>query len=187
MSLFEIKRRQERGDIQISPEFQREDVWNYKQKSELIESVLMGIPIPVFYFFESKDTKIQVVDGRQRITTFIDFMNDKFDLKQVKIITDIIGKKFSDLNVIQQRKIEDYQIDTYTIQPPTPEQVKFNIFDRVNRGGTRLNNQEMRNALYQGNSTELINELSKEECFKKATAHSIKSNHMKDRYIILRF
>ncbi|EKP4720447.1 DUF262 domain-containing protein, partial [Campylobacter jejuni] len=176
MSFFEIKRRQERGDIQISPEFQREDVWNYKQKSELIESVLMGIPIPVFYFFESKDTKIQVVDGRQRITTFIDFMNDKFDLKQVKIITDIIGKKFSDLNVIQQRKIEDYQIDTYTIQPPTPEQVKFNIFDRVNRGGTRLNNQEMRNALYQGNSTELINELSKEECFKKATAYSIKSN-----------
>ncbi|EDO8217856.1 DUF262 domain-containing protein, partial [Campylobacter jejuni] len=172
MSFFEIKRRQERGDIQISPEFQREDVWNYKQKSELIESVLMGIPIPVFYFFESKDTKIQVVDGRQRITTFIDFMNDKFDLKQVKIITDIIGKKFSDLNVIQQRKIEDYQIDTYTIQPPTPEQVKFNIFDRVNRGGTRLNNQEMRNALYQGNSTELINELSKEECFKKATAYS---------------
>ena len=85
MSFFEIKRRQERGDIQISPEFQREDVWNYKQKSELIESVLMGIPIPVFYFFESKDTKIQVVDGRQRITTFIDFMNDKFDLKQVKI------------------------------------------------------------------------------------------------------
>ncbi|EAI3564279.1 DUF262 domain-containing protein, partial [Campylobacter jejuni] len=55
MSFFEIKRRQERGDIQISPEFQREDVWNYKQKSELIESVLMGIPIPVFYFFESKD------------------------------------------------------------------------------------------------------------------------------------
>ncbi|EFM2974872.1 DUF262 domain-containing protein, partial [Campylobacter jejuni] len=47
MSFFEIKRRQERGDIQISPEFQREDVWNYKQKSELIESVLMGIPIPV--------------------------------------------------------------------------------------------------------------------------------------------
>lgn len=187
MSLFEIKRRQERGDIQLSPEFQREDVWNYKQKSELIESVLMGIPIPVFYFFENKEGKTQIVDGRQRITAFVDFMNGKFELKQLKIITDIVGKKFSNLNTLEQRKIEDYQIDTYTIQPPTPEQVKFNIFDRVNRGGTRLNNQEMRNALYQGNSTELINELSKEECFKKATAYSIKSNHMKDRYIILRF
>ncbi|EOH4745895.1 hypothetical protein ACLQ8S_001610, partial [Campylobacter coli] len=97
-------------------------------------------------------------------------------LKQLNIIKNIIGKKFSNLDKIQQRKIEDYQIDTYIIQPPTPEQVKFDIFDRVNRGGTRLNNQEMRNALYQGNSTELINELSKEECFKKATAYSIKSN-----------
>ncbi|EBD1720887.1 DUF262 domain-containing protein, partial [Campylobacter coli] len=187
MSLFEIKRRIEKGDIQIDPDFQREDVWVYKQKYELIESVLMGIPIPVFYFFENKEGKIQVVDGRQRITTFIEFMDNKFELKQLNIIKNIIGKKFSNLDKIQQRKIEDYQIDTYIIQPPTPEQVKFDIFDRVNRGGTRLNNQEMRNALYQGNSTELINELSKEECFKKATAYSIKSNHMKDRYIILRF
>ncbi|ARJ55993.1 DUF262 domain-containing protein [Campylobacter cuniculorum] len=187
MSLFEIKRRQEKGDIEISPEFQRENVWKEKQKSELIESVLMGIPIPVFYFFESKDTKIQIVDGRQRISTFIDFMNDKFELKQLNIIKDIISKKFSDLTAIQKRKIEDYQIDIYTIQPPTPEQVKFNIFDRVNRGGTQLNNQEMRNALYQGKSTELIKNLSELEIFKKATGNSIKPKRMKDRYIILRF
>lgn len=187
MSLYELKRRKERGDVKIDPDFQREFVWDKKQKGELIESVLMGIPIPVFYFFENKEGEIQVVDGRQRISTFIDFIDDKFELKQLKIIKNIIGKKFSSLDSLQQRKIEDYQIDTYTIQPPTPEQVKFDIFDRVNRGGTRLNRQEMRNALYQGKSTELINELSKEECFKKATANSIKSNRMKDRYIILRF
>ena len=187
MSLFEIKRRQERGDIQLDPEFQREKVWDSKQKSELIESILMGIPIPVFYFFEAKDTKIQVVDGRQRISTFIGFMNDEFKIGDLNIIKSVVGKKFSELEPIQQRKIEDYQIETYTIQPPTPEQVKFNIFDRVNRGGTRLNNQEMRNALYQGESTKLIKELSELDIFKQATGDSIKSNHMKDRYIILRF
>lgn len=187
MSLYEIKRRQERGDILLSPEFQRENVWDSRQKSELIESILMGIPIPVFYFFESKDAKIQVIDGRQRISAVIDFMNDKFKLSSLKIIKSIEGKNFSELEAIKQRKIEDYQIDTYIIQPPTPEQVKFNIFDRVNRGGTRLNNQEMRNALYQGESTKLINELSNLEVFKKATDYSIKSNHMRDRYIILRF
>lgn len=86
-----------------------------------------------------------------------------------------------------QRKIEDYQIDTYIIQPPTPEKIKFDIFDRVNRGGTRLNNQEMRNALYQGNATKLIDELSELDIFKKATGNSIESKRMKDRYIILRF
>lgn len=187
MSLYEIKRRIERKDIETAPDFQRESVWRQKQKSELIESVLMGIPIPVFYFFEKKDGKIQIVDGKQRISTFMDFMNDQFDLKQLNIIKSIRGKKFSSLELIQQRKIEDYQIDAYIIQPPTPEQVKFNIFDRINRGGTSLNNQEMRNALYQGRSTELINKLSQEQTFKKATANSIPSKRMKDRYIILRF
>lgn len=187
MSFYEIKRRQEREDILIDPEFQRHDVWSTKQKSELIESILMGIPLPVFYFFESKDAKIQVVDGRQRISAVTRFMNDKFKLSHLSIIKSIIGKKFSQLEAIQKRRIEDYQIDTYTIQPPTPEQVKFNIFDRVNRGGTRLNNQEMRNALYQGESTKLIKKLSESDDFKNATDHSIKSNYMKDRYIILRF
>lgn len=186
MSFFEIKRRVERKDIQLDPNFQRQNVWDNKQKSELIESILMGIPIPVFYFFESKEAKIQIIDGKQRITTVIDFMNDKFKLGKLSIIK-VSGKKFSDLDALLQRKIEDYQIDTYIIQPPTPEKIKFDIFDRVNRGGTRLNNQEMRNALYQGNATTLLDELSELDIFKEATGHSIESKRMKDRYIILRF
>lgn len=171
----------------LDPEFQREYVWTQKQKSELIESILMGIPIPIIYLFQAKDTTIQVVDGRQRITAIINFMNDEFRLTQLKIMKGSIGKKFSDLEPIQQRKIEDYQIDTYLIQPPTPERVKFDIFDRVNRGGTKLNKQEMRNALYQGQSTKLLKELSELDSFKQATNNSIKPKQMKDRYIILRF
>ena len=187
MSLFEIKRRCERGDIILNPDFQRNEVWGKKQESELIESILMGIPIPIIYLFQARDTTIQIVDGRQRITAIINFMNDDFKLMQLKIMKSSIGKKFSDLESIQQRKIEDYQIDTYLIQPPTPERVKFDIFDRVNRGGTKLNNQEMRNALYQGQSTKLLKELSELDSFKKATNNSIKPKQMKDRYIILRF
>ena len=187
MSLFETKRRCERGDIILNPDFQRNEVWDKKQESELIESILMGIPIPIIYLFQARDTTIQVVDGRQRITAIINFMNDEFKLVQLKIMKSSVGKKFSDLEPIQQRKIEDYQIDTYLIQPPTPERVKFDIFDRVNRGGTKLNKQEMRNALYQGQSTRLLKELSNLDSFKKATNNSIKSKQMKDRYIILRF
>lgn len=188
MSLYEIKRQyEERKQLVLDPEFQREYVWTQKQKSELIESILMGIPIPIVYLFQTKDTLIQVVDGRQRIAAIIEFMNDKFRLTELQIIKNIKGKKFKDLEPIQKRKIEDYQIDTYLIQPPTPERVKFDIFDRVNRGGTKLNKQEMRNALYQGQTTKLIKELSELDSFKKATDNSIKSKQMKDRYIILRF
>ena len=189
MSLFEIKRQcEERKQLILDPEFQREYVWTQKQKSELIESILMGIPIPIVYLFQTRDARIQVVDGRQRIGAIIDFMNNKFGLTELKIMKNIKrGTKFKHLEPIQQRKIEDYQIDTYLIQPPTPERVKFDIFDRVNRGGTKLNNQEMRNALYQGESTRLLKELSELDSFKKATNNSIKSKQMKDRYIILRF
>lgn len=64
MSLFEIKRRTEKGDIQLDPDFQRGNVWKAHQKSELVESILMGIPLPLFYFFEDRNARIQIVDGK---------------------------------------------------------------------------------------------------------------------------
>ncbi|MBO0584574.1 hypothetical protein EXQ36_08605 [Clostridium botulinum] len=96
------------------------------------------------------------------------------------------NKKFDEIEPIYQSKIEDYQLITQIIKPPTPDTVKFHVFDRVNRGGTPLNNQEMRNALYQGNSTKLLERLSKDELFKTATANGLKPKRMKDKYIILR-
>lgn len=69
----------------LDSEFQREYVWTQKQKSELIESILMGIPIPIVYLFQTKDTIVQVVDGRQRIAAIIEFMNDEFRLTELQI------------------------------------------------------------------------------------------------------
>lgn len=190
-SLFELKRKYEnigRQDIILDPTFQRGKVWKKgKQRSELIESILMGIPIPIIYLFETKDGKKEVVDGRQRITTFIEFMNNEFSLKDLRMLPELNGKRFKDLEPLLQSKIEDYQLSAYVIQPPTPERVKFDIFDRVNRGGTQLNNQEMRNALYQGFATKLLDNISKLNSFKKATGNSISSTRMKDKYIICRF
>lgn len=188
-SLFELKRRfdnKERQDIIIDPEFQRNSVWDNRQKCELIESILMGIPLPVIYLFEQKDGKKQVVDGRQRLTTIFDYINNEFTLTNLKILHDENTKKFEKLKPLYQGKIEDFQLQAYIIQPPTPERVKYDIFDRVNRGGTRLTNQEMRNALYQGKSTVLLKELAESTEFKNATGKAISDKRMKGRYIILR-
>lgn len=188
-TLFQLKRKAEdpiRKDIVLDPEFQREFVWPLKQQCELIESILMGIPLPPFYFFEQNDGIQQVVDGRQRLTTVFRYMNNKFALSDLKILVSENGKKFSDLSPILQGKIEDYQTYVYMIQPPTLEKIKFDIFDRVNRSGTELNHQEMRNALHQGASTRLLKELAESEAFQTATGRSIKHKRMKDRYIILR-
>ena len=188
-SLFQLKRKSESGrkEIIIDPDFQRLFVWGSKEKSELIESILMGIPLPVLYLFEQNDGKLQVVDGRQRLTAIFQYMNNEFALSDLKILPEEKGKKFSDLSPMMQGIIEDFQMTVYKIQPPTPENVKFDIFDRVNRGGKKLNHQEMRNALHQGKSTELLRELSESEEFHRATGDAVKPERMKDRYIILRF
>lgn len=175
-----------RTELIIAPDFQRNEVWKRKQSAELVESILMGIPIPTIYLFEMKNGTKQVVDGRQRITAILNFLNDKLILKDLKILPQCNDKKFSELDSKMQGIFEDYQLSFYIIQPPTPERVKYDIFDRVNRGGTRLTNQEMRNALYIGRSTKLLKELSLSPFFLNATGRGISAKRMKDQYIILR-
>jgi hypothetical protein len=104
----------------------------------------MAIPIPPIYLFENQDGIKQVVDGRQRLSCLFDYINDRFKLVALKILTAENGKKFSDLIPLLQAKIEDYQILAYTIQHPTPEKIKFEIFERVNRGGTSAEKRKFR-------------------------------------------
>lgn len=188
-SVFQLKRRWEKqpSQLDLTPPFQRELVWSVHQKCELIESIIMGIPIPVFYVRENADGVYVVVDGKQRLTTLFDFINGKFALDKLSILKEYRGRHFADLSPLDQNKIEDCSLNLNVIKAPTSDRVMFDLFDRVNRGGTRLNNQEMRNALYQGNSTRLIDELAKNIEFKTATEYSITSKHMKDRYLVLRF
>lgn len=175
-----------RKELIIDPDFQRHDVWTSKQKSELIESILMGIPIPLMYLFEDRNGKKQVVDGRQRIGAILDFLDNKFKLKNLRILSQLNEYYFNDLEPKLQGVFEDYQLFFYIIQPPTPERVKYDIFDRVNRGGTSLNKQEMRNALYRGRSTEMLDRLCGMPEFLLATGRSINKDRMKDQYVVLR-
>lgn len=185
-SILHVKRLcEERKELVIDPDFQRNSVWGLKQKMELVESILMGIPIPVMYLFEMKNGTKQVVDGRQRITAILDFLNNKFVLKDLKILRNLKGY-FRDLDPKLQGIFEDYQLFFYIIQPPTPERVKYDIFDRVNRGGTKLNSQEMRNALYRGMATDLIKKIADLKAFKRATDGGIESKRMRDQYVVLR-
>ena len=187
-SVFELKRKFDKSLIKLDADFQRDEVWNSRQKIELIESILMGLPLPIFYFNRDKDGVLVVVDGRQRLGAMFDYMNDKFALKDLNVLSSDFEKKFSDLEQLYQSKIEDYQLQAYEIMPETPESVFFNIFDRVNRGGTKLNKQEIRNALYQGKATVLLKEYVKSDLFLTATGKGLlNDNRQKAHYIILRF
>lgn len=198
-SVFQLKRKLDKTPplLKLDPDFQRESVWSPKQKSELIESILMGIPLPLIYVKEDDKGVYIIVDGRQRLTTLFQFMSHEFPLEGLNILKDLNGACFSETTVngtkfgkyltqSQQSKIEDCPLTLHVIKPPTKDRVTFDLFDRVNRGGTRLNNQEMRNAIYQGAATKLLNTLVKYDSFKKATENAIKPDRMKDKYLVLR-
>lgn len=198
-TVFQLKRKLDKTPplIKLDPDFQRHAVWSPKQKSELIESILMGIPLPLIYVKEDDKGVYIIVDGRQRLTTLFQFMSHEFPLQNLNVLKDLNGAYFSEmtkngtkfdkyLTQAQQSKIEDCPLTLHVIKPPTQDRVTFDLFDRVNRGGTRLNNQEMRNAIYQGAATNLLNKLVAFDSFKKATENAIKPDRMKDKYLVLR-
>ena len=142
----------------------------------------------MFYFNQDKYGKLIVIDGRQRLTALFEFMDDKYQLRKLKVLSEHNDKCFSQLSPVLQARIEDYQIQAHVIMPPTPDRIKFDIFDRVNRGGMQLNKQEIRNALYQGNATKFLNKIVKSASFIQATGKAfVHEKRMKDKYLITRF
>lgn len=186
-SVFELLRREGNGELVLAPDFQRKNVWKKEQQSELIESILMGIPIPLIYLFEDENGVRHIIDGMQRTTALKLFINNELSLTNLSMLPDLSGKKFKDIPPLLKAKLEDYHLHCYVVQPPTPEHIKFTIFERINRGGMSLNKQEMRHALYQGKATTLLQELAESKAFQLSTGHSVKLNRMRGRYLVLRF
>lgn len=190
-SIYELLRKYKQGKLILDVSFQRRVVWDEKQKCELIESILMGLPLPIFYFKQINNSSYVVVDGKQRLSALFEYLTNEFALKNLKILDFLNTKKFKDLENelgIYQSQLEDYQVYSHIILPPTPDKILFDIFERVNRGGTKLNKQEIRNALYQGKGMEMIHELTEGESFQKATRiKSEKDSRMKGAYLLTRF
>ena len=173
----------EYNEIDLRPEFQRtSDVWSPVKKSRLIESVLLGLPLPSFYFSEDPETnKLLVVDGLQRLCAFSDFcITKKLKLKGMQFLTELEGRTYEKLDRTQIRRIKSLKVTLNTLRKNTPQRVKLVIFQRVNTAGVPLTAQEMRNALYQKKATDLLKEMAKLDSFSKATGGKIPSKRMTD-------
>ncbi len=180
----------EDGIIDMSPDFQRaSDVWDVEKKSRLIESILLGLPIPSFYFSEnSKTQKFDVIDGLQRICAIKDFVIDKrLRLTNLQFLNQFENWSYDDLGRPEQRRIKSLKITKNTLRKDTPNEVKYVIFQRVNTAGVPLEPQEMRHALNQGNAAKFIAKIAKMESFKRATANAVKEKRMQDRDFANRF
>jgi hypothetical protein len=196
------------GEILI-PSYQRlPNLWSPKKKSRFIESLMLSLPIPLFYFDESEDKKWRVIDGLQRISTLEHFIIlDDRDSKTTKTIsrnkqplvlnnlefkTEFDEKKWSELPRDIQRRIETNQVTINLIGKGTPEEVKYNIFSRINQGGVELKAQEIRTALFQGYKIKFVEKLISKETetgksFLQATDNSVSSIRQDDLDFATRF
>lgn len=181
-------------ELDLAPDFQRLTVWRPSQKSRLIESILLRIPLPAFYFASDKNGTLQVVDGVQRLSTIYNFVRgkvvrDRFALTDLEYLSDEVGNaRFEDLKgSAWAKRIYSTQIVANVIDPQTPMRVKFDIFKRINTGGTPLNAQEIRHCMSGPRARLFLSRLSKNSNFKKATRGVLKEHvRMADREIILR-
>ena len=176
------------GEIDLTPDFQRlRGIWNGERKSRLIESLLLRIPIPVFYVAAHENDDWSVVDGLQRMSTIFDFVNGKFGLEKLQYLTSFEKLKHEELPRPMQRRISETQLIVNVIEPGTPPEVMFNIFLRINTGGMTLNGQEIRHALHPGPIREYLQKLAESPNFLRATGKSVKPTRMADRECVLRF
>lgn len=180
----DVIRRIKQNRYVMDPDFQRDFIWDVRRQSRLIESVLMRIPLPVFYLAEDEQGRLIVVDGLQRLTTFARYLSNEFALNLAN--KQLYGKRFDDLLPKLKNRLEDAQLILYVIDEAVPDQAKFDIFERVN-GGVPLTRQQMRNCLYQGQATRWLRTEAESVTFIEATGGSLRSETMRDREVINRF
>ena len=181
------------GDLILQPEYQRNFVATDLIASKLIESILMDVPIPVIYLAEEQDGNFSVIDGQQRLTSFISFMEGKFPdnrvfkLSGLKVLSELNRKLYKDLDTELQKKIKSTTIHSIIIKKESNPDIKFEIFERLNTGSTKLNEDEIRNTVYRGAYIKLLSELSENSTFHELVLKENFKKRMIYRGMILRF
>ena len=199
-SVFEVNRMMtDKNDIDLNPDFQRNFVWDNARKSALIESILLGIPLPVFYFAESKSGMYHVIDGLQRLSTIKSYLRNEFPLTRLEhlqdecegrfYIEDVKNPKIKDkyLERKYSRRLENAQLVVYVIESTSPGKVKYDIFKRINTGGRPLNHQEVRNCIADNTVRKYLKRLASSKEFLSATGGSVSDSRMDAQELVLRF
>jgi len=179
--------------LDLQPPFQRKYIWDEKKASRLIESVLLGVPLPLIYIAQTEDGKEQVIDGQQRLTSFFSFIDGAFPsgkpfrLSGCTIYAHLNGLLFTELSSNLQDTIRYYTVRTITILYESHPDLKFEIFERINTGSAPLTEMEVRNCVYRGPYLDLVHEFSNDPSFIRISRFPGDDMEMRRMEMILRF
>ncbi|MFH1422449.1 MAG: DUF262 domain-containing protein [Planctomycetota bacterium] len=171
----------------LNPSFQRRKVWDDKRSSRLIESAILEVPLPIFYLAETANGTQEVIDGQQRLSAFFRYLDNEYSLKGLRALPSLNKKKFKELANQTQRLIRDCTLRTIIFKKQSDENLRFEIFERLNTGAVPLNAQELRNCIYRGLYNELLNELSQDANYMHIMGLKKPEKRMRDVEYVLRF
>ncbi|CAI7727839.1 MULTISPECIES: DUF262 domain-containing protein [Bacillus] len=174
-------------EILLTPEYQRNFIWDTNKCSLLVESILLNIPIPVIYASEEKDSVWNIVDGLQRLTALNRFINNQFKLKGLKVLSELNNLKYDELPSKASRVLKNGNLRTILIFNDSHPEIKYDIFMRLNSGAVKLNEQELRNCLYRGRLNQLLKKLTHTPKFMQILGLKKPHKRMTDQEMILRY
>ncbi len=163
------------------PEYQRKLAWHPRQQSDFIESLLVGLPIPFLFFYQTPDGRMEIVDGSQRMRAMRAFLKENLRLSDLVLLPELNGFGFNDLPADRRNKIEDITIRTIVLDTSTDPATRAEMFARINKSGTVANEAEIRRGSLPGPATELIRELAESAQFVAATPMSQKVVDQRER------
>jgi hypothetical protein len=169
------------GEFEV-PFYQREFTWEHERKSRFIESLVMGLPIPFLFFWESPETgKLEIVDGSQRLRTIEEFILGEFALGELEELSRMSGFRFRDLPESRQRKIKNRSIRGIVLSEHADEEARFDLFDRINTGSKQANKAEVRRGALGGPFMSLVISLANDPLLKELAPVPEKSERERER------
>lgn len=176
ISVKELISMAEEGIIDVAPEYQRQFRWPSENRSRFIESVFLGIPIPSLFMAANKDGSWELIDGVQRLSTLIHFAGSekhlsKFKLEKwlkltgMEILTEFNECSFDDIPQTLRLKFLLRPLKVTTLSDKSDLKVRFDLFERLNTGGIRLTEQEIRACVYRGKFNDFLDELAESPDF----------------------
>ncbi len=177
-----------KGRIFLQPDFQRNSqVWDYKTSSQLIESILLNVPIPPIYVAEEDDGSWNIIDGLQRLTSFKNFYEGKFKLRGLDSLKELNKQSYESLNPNAKNILDNGSLRIILITKESHPEMKYDVFMRLNRGSVKLTEQELRNCLYRGPFNDLIKDLRNNKQLLDILNLDKPHKRMDDAELILRY
>ena len=190
---FIVNKYREKDDDDLSdiyvPEYQREFVWDINRQSRLIESIILGLPIPVLFVAEIKETgRLEIVDGSQRVRTLAAFMTNQLRLTNLRTLDSLNGYSFKELAPSRQRKFKNTPIRMIVLSDRADEKVRNDMFDRINTSSLDLTPMEKRKGVYRGDFTDFIFECAtNKKLIELCPIYSYFQNRNEEAELVLRF